>query len=226
MGSPTSMFTGRHVACGTGVKCHPDRRSERLLLGVADGWIKGNSMSSFSTNWCRGISPQGQELRRVEAAYTPVKGVQKKCCEKWQNWEHVRGQYDISPSERNCVMCFDFELKGDSPSSPMPWICTFGSSLSLLLCLLSTFMCASLFSFIPLLQILMSVVPPPNLVAQRSTASTQWVPSYVRGSWFVAVATMLVPTDPNVLVWFAIIYSSYLRLICFFHILLVSKLYF
>lgn len=67
------MLTGHHVACGTGVKCHPDGRSERLLLGVADGWIKGSSVSSFSTNRCSGISPQGQELRRVEAAYIPVK---------------------------------------------------------------------------------------------------------------------------------------------------------
>ena len=99
----------------------------------------------------------------------------------------------------------------------MPWICTFGSSLSLLLRFLSPFMCTSVFSFNPLLQILMSVAPPLNLVAQRSTASTQWVPTSVRGSWFVAVATMLVPMGPNVLVRFAIRYSSYLILICFFH---------
>lgn len=53
----------------------------------------------------------------------------------------------------------------------------------------------------------MSVAPPPNRVAQRSTASTQWVPLYVRGSWFVAVDTILAPMDPNVLVRFTVMFS-------------------
>lgn len=65
----------------------------------------------------------------------------------------------------------------------------------------------------------MSVVPPPSLVARRSTASTQWVPSRVRESWCVAVATTLVPMDPNVLVGFLFIYThSHLILMFFAHI--------
>lgn len=110
------MFTGRHVACGTGVKCHPDRRSQRLLLGVSDGWIKGSSMSSFSTNRCSGISPQGQELRRVEAAYTPVKGVQKKCSnDKIENMSEANMTLLLVGET---VMCFGLGLKDNSPSPP------------------------------------------------------------------------------------------------------------
>lgn len=57
--------------------------------------------------------------------------------------------------------------------------------------------CAHL-RFPALFQILMSVVPPLNPAAQHSTASTLWDPTCVRGSSFVAVATTLVPMDPDV----------------------------
>lgn len=120
----------QHGYSDRGVKCHTDRRSEMLLLGAAEGWIKGNPLSSSSANWCCGISPQGQELGHVEAAYAPVKGVQKKCSEKWENWENVRHTHTtkLSKGVQLCDVCllwfwFDFACW-----SLMPWICTFGSS--------------------------------------------------------------------------------------------------
>lgn len=63
------------VAVTEGLNATQTGRSEWLLLGAAEGWIKANPLSSSSTNWCCGISPQGQELGHVEAADATVKGV-------------------------------------------------------------------------------------------------------------------------------------------------------
>lgn len=97
----------QHSCSNRGVKCHTDRRSERLLLGTAEGWIKASPLSSYSTNWCCGISPQGQELGQVEAADAPVKEVKKKCSEKWQNWENVRHTHTtkLSMGMQLCDVC-------------------------------------------------------------------------------------------------------------------------
>lgn len=186
-----------------GVKCHTDRRSERLLLGAAEGWIKGNPLSSSSTNWCCGISPQGQELGHVEAAYAPVKGVQKKCSEKWENWENVRHTHTTKLTEgvQPCdVGLLWFRLRS-CPLVSCALNLYFGSPFFVFF--LS--FCLFLSSCISIHQTLMSVALWPSPVAQHLTASTQWDPTRARGRWFAAVAIMPAPMDPDVLVWFVIV---------------------
>lgn len=74
------------------------------------GWIKANPMSSSSTNWCCGISPQGQELRHVEAEDAAIKGAWKKCSEKWENGEnfwrtHIHTHKTTTKLSRGMQLC-------------------------------------------------------------------------------------------------------------------------
>lgn len=121
------------------LKRHTGRRSEPSLLRVAKRWIKANRLSSSSTNRGCGISPQGQELRRVEAADATVKGSAGEMT-KWRKCQSPRTK------SSSCVMCVCFDITAPEGLNWCPLVSPACTDL-LLSCLsspLSLCLCASL----------------------------------------------------------------------------------
>lgn len=140
------------VAVVEELKCHTGRGSEPSLLRVAKRWIKANRLSSSCTNRCCGISPQGQELGRVEAADTTVKGSAGEMT-KWRKCQSPRTKLS------SCVMWVCFDITAPERLKRCPLVSPAWRVL-LLSCLLHLYLSASVRLFIPDVDECGAVTPP------------------------------------------------------------------